>query len=300
MASLLSSRQHSGGVPSFTSSGDLMVFSPFQFLLAVRLLACALTLALFPRRFVSRVVAVSLAVAMWFFLRPLVPQASTVWSFEPGTGLFSFSVEGFGLLQAMLVEVAVGVFLGVVASLSIYVAECFGGWIAAELSLPQACRRPGQQSILSLALVLLVTEVLFRSDTGAQLFVFVARSLAEFPLQASASSLSDSERFYFAISFLGKLAFSQAALLVIPLFVLLLVVDFSFFILERFIRHVARSEVVLTVRFAVILLALSVILYPLSTRVVSVEKQMLSETGVTTLRNKASELSAALSSRQVP
>ncbi len=240
-----------------------------------RIAAFFCVLGILPRQVVPITAKVALALATLLFLLPMYPgEALTLTSLvSNGDGIFSLisSVP----YQVLLAEIAIGLALGVLVSVSMYVAEVFAGYASMQMYAvgdedeASRNREPGTSQpyhLLKAVLFLLVLYVIFHQRGFASILEYIGSSFLLQPLIEPGTIGPTIGPTTFAsgiglILGIGSQSFLISALIAVPFFLVSLLMDFLFLLQRRYFAPSFSASVVPGARAAVLLLLLSMNIY---------------------------------------
>ncbi len=256
--------------------------------LAIRISAFLLTLTFLPRSFVPWLVRLLFGITLGIFFFPLLSGVGGegMVSIQQGELIFS-GQEHF--VSDCFSEIIIGGTIGLWTSASFYVAILFSTWAAALLSLSyqQTAQRISiKDNLLFLSFLLFAAKCFFEGGRGAQLFSFFGRFLEVVPLGQSVFLHSTNALLLSITSFLGNLALTQALFIFLPVCVLSLAIDCMFVVSERFLPRLVTTELILSTKFPLLLIAFSLLLYPLAEKLISIENEAMSLQGTKHLEER--------------
>lgn len=249
--------------------------------LVVRLGVFLGALALLPRRMVPLSAHAAIGVALLLLALP-------AFSLEGASGasaLITMHREPISYdIRVILLEATVGLILAVAVSASAYGARIGARWVSvtacgahhdalsrgADPSLEPQLRR------IEFLFILVFVVALFSSPgIVASVFGLCVDSLAPSTVRGIFSG--EGETLRGIVSYVGSSAFTMALLFALPAFVISLSVDFCALVVSRFSPASASTSTVSAIAFPLILLVLSLCLYPF---VASVQSRLEETTSV--------------------
>lgn len=246
------------------------VFSQHFFALFVRVATFTLALSLLPTRILPRIVAVALAVSMLFFFG--IGKAVETCDLLSIQRLLQSQLAP--TLSSIVFEISVGVVMAVFIGVVGYGANLAGLWISEMIDF-RVCGLEDDddfwgtkifsagRGLLSAFLLFFVTTTFVESSSGlSALFSFMAESILFVSPAIELDALMSSSYIVKNVIVAAASGASYLGLtIIIPLLIIALIVDLSFFLANRYFRSLARTSALVSVRMPIVLLLFSLTLY---------------------------------------
>jgi hypothetical protein len=260
----------------------------FAFVTRIAVFLCSCSLL--PRKLVPLSVRIGLAVGFVIFFAPLIPGLELKSSDEffgllqaivnaDGSGALVKTKEAqtgalvlFPSYEVLLVETALGLLLGISASLAAYTARLTASWLsrlvlnplyeASSEDLPDLSM---EGSLLEATVLILLIGCLFYGASSPAFWTFAGRSLFVFPYRAEFSEhglLRVPPAIAGVIINTGAVALTTAMLFALPVFFVSLVVDFLYFPLKRYFAQAFSESLVSSTKGPALVFLLALSIYP--------------------------------------
>jgi hypothetical protein len=275
----------------------------YLFAFVTRIVVFLCSCSLLPRKLVPLSVRVGLAVSFVIFFAPLIPGLElkssneffnllqSIVNAEGSNALLKTKEAEAGVLvlfpgyQVLLIEVALGLLLGISASVAAYTARLTASWLsrlvfsplydASSEDLPDSCM---EGSLLEATVLILLLGCLFYGASSPGFWTYAGRSLFVFPYRAGFSEhgLPQAPLNVTAVVVnTGTVALTTAFLFALPVFLVSLVVDFLYLPWKRYFAQAFSDSLVASTKGPALIFLLALSLYPFTHDLSSLLEQSL-------------------------
>lgn len=173
-------------------------------------------------------------------------------------------------LQSVIEQVALGVLTGLLLSAAAFALELAAQTLfrylspVSELGMEQREMLAPRRQTLRTALFLVLVISLFSGTYADSWLADVALSIgSSITAQQGADLLARAGQLSLSV---GATSFKLGLILLLPFFIISLCLDLAFLVLSRFVRSIARPQLLTALRIPALVIALSVLVYPLAWR----------------------------------